>query len=688
MKHYMQQCCSLSCTWQIPFAAILDLHLWFRQLTWEQSNCWIQSQLSAAHDTPYGKQITLHGRFPVCMTGFKLACGFSNNKLYACKKRMDASFHALPIHGNTGQSHPVASYSDLMHSWISSYVARMGDASPTEAGIVIMPQYLSRTQVHQTFLSDESAKHALSFLPSLRTFTSYWKQHFSHVQFLAETELGRCNTCSSYPARKLQALTPAQKEHLRVEHKAHLNLQAFERSTYHSRRQQAEASPAFYTSYISDSTDFCIPHLVPTPSELDHVKRLSLHVVGVINHSANRKFLFVFPPTVPSNSNPVLTAELMSLILLHSKLTMPAAPVCYKQVDNCWRENKNRYELAFMCWLIHMGLFHEVLLSMMLPGHTHEDVDAMFGNVSTALFKNKVVSLPDFISMVQHTFARAETRPSVVVMPWIWDWQAYFAPHVMDMSYQSQPLVFLARRLPNGLIGLKTRSSHCFNPPYTGSTACPGEWMNIMNSYPVHQPSVTTLPRIPVDMLQAGMVGKKFFEEDAQASAWWKDLLACGLFQSTPHSLSADQAWDCLQSMHFNHELVLQQPEEPTMFQATPIQLHANTTSVTHVPLHQLSVPQFLYPGTIVAVRPSLMQADGELYWLATIQHIVEPGKLYYVRWYTSVHSANGLKWSLMSGRAAYAYIKHGTVLLAGIFFTKDKELPDDLHQKLLSLST
>jgi hypothetical protein len=42
-------------------------------------------------------------------------------------------------------------------------------------------------------------------------------------------------------------------------------------------------------------------------------------------------------------------------------------------------DNKNRYTFCFYSLLVANGVFREVYVNFMLVGHTHEDIDALFG---------------------------------------------------------------------------------------------------------------------------------------------------------------------------------------------------------------------------------------------------------------------------------------------------------------------
>jgi hypothetical protein len=49
------------------------------------------------------------------------------------------------------------------------------------------------------------------------------------------------------------------------------------------------------------------------------------------------------------------------------------------QLDNACLDNKNRYTLCFFLLLVVNGVFWELYINLMLVGHTHNDIDALFG---------------------------------------------------------------------------------------------------------------------------------------------------------------------------------------------------------------------------------------------------------------------------------------------------------------------
>ena len=104
-------------------------------------------------------------------------------------------------------------------------------------------------------------------------------------------------------------------------------------------------------------------------------------------------------------------------------------PVWHVQLDNA-SDNKSRWILGFFAWCIKRGWVREVRLSMMMVGHTHEDIDAMFKLV-VELWRRKrrVLSPADFAALLKESVPSAMVHPFV---EYVHDWASFFADCVYD----------------------------------------------------------------------------------------------------------------------------------------------------------------------------------------------------------------------------------------------------------------
>ena len=126
---------------------------------------------------------------------------------------------------------------------------------------------------------------------------------------------------------------------------------------------------------------------------------LKLHVVGVIFHgNPDRVHLFAAAPHLSGNSN--LNCECLLRAMKAEYAEQGMLPRLHIQFDNAG-DNKSRWVLGFCAWLIKRGWVKEVHLSMMMVGHTHEDIDAIFKLIQDLWRRLGFVLTPqDFFRMI------------------------------------------------------------------------------------------------------------------------------------------------------------------------------------------------------------------------------------------------------------------------------------------------
>ncbi len=73
------------------------------------------------------------------------------------------------------------------------------------------------------------------------------------------------------------------------------------------------------------------------------------------------------------------------------------------QLDNTSGENKNRYVMAFCEELVSRGVFDEIIVSFLLTGHTHDDVDRKLSRISVAVKQRDITSLQVFHKVIERS---------------------------------------------------------------------------------------------------------------------------------------------------------------------------------------------------------------------------------------------------------------------------------------------
>lgn len=108
-----------------------------------------------------------------------------------------------------------------------------------------------------------------------------------------------------------------------------------------------------------DQSKTNIPYLCQRSKSTQNLWRLQTHITGVLVHTGatggKKAFAFTDLYQYPHDSN--LTMSILQEVL---KLSSPLPNVLYLQLDNCWRENKNKFLLALCALLVEVGVFKKV----------------------------------------------------------------------------------------------------------------------------------------------------------------------------------------------------------------------------------------------------------------------------------------------------------------------------------------
>ena len=133
-----------------------------------------------------------------------------------------------------------------------------------------------------------------------------------------------------------------------------------ERQRYYTNRKIAIENPAEYLSIILDGMDqnkTNIPHLVRVSKSCQNLWCLRTHLTGCLVHGAGNFGYFNFLQW-PHDANLTITTLLLTISEIAKRGHLPSR--LRLQMDNCVRENKNKYVLGFLSLLIEKRIFNEV----------------------------------------------------------------------------------------------------------------------------------------------------------------------------------------------------------------------------------------------------------------------------------------------------------------------------------------
>jgi hypothetical protein len=136
-----------------------------------------------------------------------------------------------------------------------------------------------------------------------------------------------------------------------------------------------------------DQAKFKVPRLLgPKVKALDNFPRPALHNAGVWAHG-HCFHLSISPPDVPKDTNTNIEAisRVLDAVLERCK-SLPNHLML--QLDNTCRDNKNQKMFRWGIRCVQTGVFRSVTLHFLRKGHTHEDIDGVFGQLAAEIASN------------------------------------------------------------------------------------------------------------------------------------------------------------------------------------------------------------------------------------------------------------------------------------------------------------
>lgn len=134
-----------------------------------------------------------------------------------------------------------------------------------------------------------------------------------------------------------------------------------ERKRYYSNRQKAIEAPEEALSLIIDGMDqnkTNLPSIVRVTKSCQNLWCLRIHLTGCLVHGFGAFNYFDFLQW-SHDCNLTLCTLLASLIKVAENQQL--APRLFLQMDNCVRENKNKFVMGFLALLVQEKIFTEVL---------------------------------------------------------------------------------------------------------------------------------------------------------------------------------------------------------------------------------------------------------------------------------------------------------------------------------------
>lgn len=329
---------------------------------------------------------------PVCTEFLVKAFRFSRD--LQCAVKGTAGTESLQVQCSTNRDTAACRVKDAVVVFLRRIADQTANAMPNSKELHL--PFYDKQEVYKLFCPQYKAIEKKK-PPTLAYFYRVWKESVPHIKIRRVTKFTLCGTCESYKVELRNGVTNATRmSEIQNARKAHYDLVATERQAYKINQDNAKLNPSEYMSLVLDGADqsaFGLPHFVTiTKDTKGHCIKVKL--IGILEHGPqNRAALYTMTENFETGANHVIECLHRYLNKRNDQAGLPNRLTI--QLDNCTRENKNRYMMAYLESLVSWGVFVEVQASFLPIGHTHSDIDQLFSRTATRLHTHDAVTIAE-----------------------------------------------------------------------------------------------------------------------------------------------------------------------------------------------------------------------------------------------------------------------------------------------------
>ena len=263
----------------------------------------------------------------------------------------------------------------------------------------------------EQFRSLDPVGHNCSF----KTFWHCWRAEFDSLRFRPISSHVQCSTCVRFKLmlRHLAGYAIAHKRQQELYHQ-HLVDQYLDRQCYWTLRASARLRCSGHLVLILDGMDQCkfsYPRsTVTTAKEVSTLQKPRLHIVGALLHGF-MMFFALSSHLYPKDSS-VMNEIIAHLLTEVGKKVRLSDHHVHIVADNTSRETKNSTTVRMLSALTSHRLIQGATLHNLRSGHSHEDIDQVFGSAALFLVRHaRRVETPDQFVSVMQKFCATAHRP-------------------------------------------------------------------------------------------------------------------------------------------------------------------------------------------------------------------------------------------------------------------------------------
>ena len=210
--------------------------------------------------------------------------------------------------------------------------------------------FMRKTDVYEIYVREFKETYVNRVPASHSYFMDMWNLHCSNIKVRKCSRFKKCSLCEQLrsaleEARKAGKVT----EELLAQKESHHAFIARERQEYFRKQVLADRHPQKYLSVAIDGADqsaFCLPHFCNGIKD-SRGHGMKVHLIGLLRHQKkNHLRLFTMTDNHSTGANHII--EVLHRFINELSALGDLPPILFIQLDNCVRENKNKYLLSFL----------------------------------------------------------------------------------------------------------------------------------------------------------------------------------------------------------------------------------------------------------------------------------------------------------------------------------------------------
>ena len=320
---------------------------------------------------------------------------------------------------------PNTAASLTMFAWMDDYFMLVGQVEPNGHDVELENNPMQ--EIYEEYMIDLDLAGLRSSVLSMASFINMWQECFPHVKRRSYIGVcGKCHTCAALGIARGKHQLRHEREQLKMLHAFHRMGFMSERLSYYDRRQEAIQMPSQYLSIITDGMAQAHCQL-PYYANVDQGESLTQHIQGVMAHGRFTNIYRTFHNTFNAANMQIHTLLLSLEDVYREEKRLP--DTVFLQIDG-GVENTSKSVIAMCELLVARGLTKRIILSRLMVGHTHEDIDGRFAKIWTRIRNAYVLTMSHYKENIEAALSREDLPCKVHDLFAIPDYDSFVRPFI------------------------------------------------------------------------------------------------------------------------------------------------------------------------------------------------------------------------------------------------------------------